>query len=78
MPLTVNHAFFNAFNLHPQLATLVEHRAVLWPLLDGNIDAAADALFDHLRAAQKRTMQRLKVLAVLPEPDLPAYMQRIV
>jgi DNA-binding GntR family transcriptional regulator len=78
MPLTVNHAFFNAFNLHPDPATLVEHRAVLQPLLDGNIDAAADALLEHLRAAQKRTLQRLKVLAVLPEPDLPAYMQRIV
>ncbi|WP_133645729.1 GntR family transcriptional regulator [Paraburkholderia flava] len=78
MPLTVNHAFFNAFNLHPDPATLAEHRAVLQPLLDGNIDAAADALLDHLRAAQKRTLQRLKVLAVLPEPDLPGYMQRIV
>jgi DNA-binding GntR family transcriptional regulator len=78
MPLTVNHAFFNAFNLHPDPATLVEHRAVLRPLLDGNIDAAADALLEHLRAAQKRTLQRLKVLAVLPEPDLPAYMQRVV
>jgi DNA-binding GntR family transcriptional regulator len=78
MPLTVNHAFFNAFNLQPDPATLVEHRAVLRRLLDGNIDAAADALLDHLRAAQKRTLQRLKVLAVLPEPDLPTYMQRIV
>ena len=47
-------------------------------MLEGNIDAAADPLLDHLRAAQKRTLQRLKVLAVLPEPDLPAYMQRIV
>jgi len=47
-------------------------------LLDGNTDAEAGALLDHLRAAQKRTLQRLKVLAVLPEPDLPGYMQRIV
>ena len=78
MPLTVNHAFFNAFNLHPDPATLLEHRAVLRPLLDGDIDAAANALLEHLRAAQKRTLQRLKVLAVLPEPDLPGYMQRIV
>lgn len=78
MPLTVNHAFFNAFNLHPEQATLVEHRAVLLALMDGDIDAAADALLMHLHAAQKRTLQRLKVLAVLPEPDLPAYMQRIV
>jgi hypothetical protein len=47
-------------------------------LLDGNIDAAADALLGHSHAAQKRTLQRLKGLAVLREPDLPAYTQRIV
>jgi len=78
MPLTVNHAFFNAFNLHPELATLIEHRAVLFALRDADIDTAARALLLHLHAAQKRTLQRLKVLAVLPEPDLPLYMQRIV
>jgi DNA-binding GntR family transcriptional regulator len=77
MPLTVNHAFHNAFNLHPDLATLTEHRAVLRHLLDGNVDAATEALGAHLHVAQKRTLKRLKVLAVLPEPDLPKYMQRI-
>jgi hypothetical protein len=46
---------------------------VLRPLLDGDIDAAANALLEHLRAVQKRTLQRLKVLAVLPDPDLPGY-----
>jgi DNA-binding GntR family transcriptional regulator len=78
MPLTVNHAFFDAFNLHPDLATLTEHRAVLRPLLKNDIDAAADALLAHLAAARQRTLRRLKVLAVLPEPDLPPYMQRII
>jgi DNA-binding GntR family transcriptional regulator len=77
MPLTVNHAFHNAFNLHPDVATLTEHRAVLRHLLDGDVDAATDALGAHLYAAQGRTLKRLKVLAVLPEPDLPKYMQRI-
>jgi hypothetical protein len=46
-------------------------------LLDGDANAAADALRIHLHAGQKRTLQRLKVLAVLPEPDLPGFMQRI-
>jgi DNA-binding GntR family transcriptional regulator len=59
--------------IHHDPATLVEHRAVLRPLLDGDIDAAANALLEHLRAVQKRTLQRLKVLAVLPDPDLPGY-----
>ncbi len=77
MPLTVNHAFHNVFNLHPDVATLTEHRAVLLHLLDGDVRAASQALGTHLNAAQERTLQRLKVLAVLPEPDLPKYMQRI-
>jgi DNA-binding GntR family transcriptional regulator len=73
----VNHAFHNAFNLHPDVATLTEHRAILRHLLDNDVDAATAALGGHLRAAQERTLKRLKVLAVLPEPDLPKYMQRI-
>jgi DNA-binding GntR family transcriptional regulator len=77
MPLTVNYAFYNAFDLHPDTATLIEHRTVLRHLLDGDANAAADALRIHLQAGQKRTLQRLKVLAVLPEPDLPGFMQRI-
>ncbi|MGI4982637.1 MAG: GntR family transcriptional regulator [Janthinobacterium lividum] len=77
MPLTVNHAFYDAFSLHPDVATLLEHRTVLRHLLKADGDAAAQALAAHLRAGQKRTLQRLKVLAVLPEPDLPAFMQRI-
>ncbi|MGI4857052.1 MAG: GntR family transcriptional regulator [Janthinobacterium lividum] len=77
MPLTVNHAFYDAFSLHPEAATLREHRTVLQHLLDADGDAAGQALSAHLLAGQKRTLQRLKVLAVLPEPDLPAFMQRI-
>lgn len=77
MPLTANHAFFSAFRLHPDPATLAEHAAVLHALRDRDIDAAADALLVHLRLAQRRTRERLKVLAVLPEPELPVYLQRI-
>ncbi|HVE09985.1 MAG TPA: GntR family transcriptional regulator [Paraburkholderia sp.] len=77
LPLTVNHAFYEAFKLHPERGTLLEHRAVLEQLSRGDVAAAAQALADHLRAGQKRTLQRLKVMAVLPEPQLPVYMQRI-
>jgi DNA-binding GntR family transcriptional regulator len=77
MPLTVNHAFYEAFNLHPEFDTLIEHRRVLEHLIEGKIEAAASALAAHLQSGQKRTLQRLKVLAVLPEPDLPAFMRRI-
>jgi DNA-binding GntR family transcriptional regulator len=76
-PLTVNHAFYKAFSLHPDIGTLTEHRAVLEHLLAGRWEAAASALKTHLESGQKRTLQRLKVLAVLPEPALPGFMHRI-
>lgn len=77
MPLIVNHAFYDAFRLHPDRDTLIEHRAVIDLLLAGEIALAAQALTEHLKAGQKRTLQRLKVMAVLPEPTLPGYMQRL-
>ena len=70
-------AFRGSTVLHPDVATLTEHRAVLRHLLDNDVDAATEALGTHLYAGQERTLKRLKVLAVLPEPDLPKYMQRI-
>ncbi|KVE34810.1 GntR family transcriptional regulator [Burkholderia sp. TSV86] len=76
IPLTVNHVFYNAFNLHPEPSTLNEHCVVLRHLVAGDIDQAVAALHAHLHAAQTRTLQRLKVLAVLPEPELPAFLQR--
>jgi DNA-binding GntR family transcriptional regulator len=78
MPLTVNHAFYEAFHMHPDVGTLVEHREVVTRLIAGDANGAADALAAHLQAGCRRTLQRLKVLAVLPEPELPGYMQRIV
>ncbi|SAL73985.1 GntR family transcriptional regulator [Caballeronia telluris] len=77
MPLTVNHAFFQAFDIQPEVGTLMEHRVVLDHLRGGGFEAAAIALNAHLQAGRKRTLQRLKVLAVLPEPALPAFMKRI-
>jgi hypothetical protein len=46
-------------------------------LLQGSFAAAAAALEDHLQKAARRTLQRLKVLSVFPEPELPAYLIRI-
>ena len=46
-------------------------------LLDGNVERAVDNLRHHLQCARERTLQRLKVLSVLPEPALPAYLIRL-
>jgi DNA-binding GntR family transcriptional regulator len=77
MPLTVNHVFYSSFNLGPEPGTLVEHREVLRSLIAGDVDRAVTALHSHLLAGQKRTLQRLKVLAVLPEHELPSFMVRV-
>ncbi len=77
MPLIVNHAFYDAFRLHPEPGTLAEHRDIILALLHDDLDTACNALATHLQHGETRTRQRLKVLAVLPDPDLPGYMQRI-
>lgn len=77
MPLIVNHAFYDAFQLHPDKGTLVEHRGVIEFLIRREYRKAADALAEHLHNGQIRTRQRLKVLAVLPDPELPGYLQRV-
>ncbi|MGJ3592458.1 GntR family transcriptional regulator [Stutzerimonas stutzeri] len=58
-------------------AMLVEHRRVIEALLAGKTDEAVDALGQHLASARERTLQRLKVLSVLPEPAKPPYLIRL-
>lgn len=77
MPLTVNHAFFHVLKLEPDTQPFIEHREVLKCLILGDFDSAAVALAGHLKAAKKRTLQRLKVFAVLPDLDFPSYMRRL-
>ena len=55
---------------------LEEHSLVYEMLLKGNWELAAACLRDHLERAQVRTLQRLKVLSVLPVPALPSFMER--
>lgn len=56
---------------------LAEHRLILELLLHGAFDAAALNLREHLQRARQRMLQRLKVLSVLPEQPLPAYLHKI-
>ena len=58
-------------------AMLAEHRLILELLLHGAFDAAALNLREHLQRARQRMLQRLKVLSVLPEQPLPAYLHKI-
>lgn len=58
-------------------AIVSEHRLVYERLLEGNWDLAAMALREHLERSRIRTLQKLKVLSVLPVPELPPYLLRL-
>ncbi|BEM24179.1 GntR family transcriptional regulator [Serratia marcescens] len=76
-PLIVTRIFYDMLGIKVEEAMLNEHRLVLQMLLQGANDAAALGLQEHLRRAQMRTLQRLKVISVLPEPALPPYLLRL-
>jgi DNA-binding GntR family transcriptional regulator len=75
--VVLNKVFFSSLNLSMDVAALKEHKLVLELLLQGNIKAAADSLKEHLLNAQKRSLQRLKVVSVLPDPELPRYLVKV-
>lgn len=76
-PLIVTRIFYDMLGVKIEELMLNEHRMILQMLLQGSYDSAALILHQHLDRAQKRTLQRLKVISVLPEPDLPPYLLRL-
>lgn len=76
-PLMVNHIFFSSLRVPADRVSLLEHKAVLQLLLQGSMTAASAALRGHLLQSEKRTLRRLKVLSVLPEPALPSFLERL-
>lgn len=74
-PFIVTRIFYDLLAIPVETAMLEEHCLVYEMLLKGNWDLAAACLRDHLERAQIRTLQRLKVLSVLPVPELPAFME---
>lgn len=77
LPLSINRAFYGHFGVAADEPMLEEHRAVLAALLAGRPEAAASALADHLYAAAGRSLARLKVMAVVREPEMPAFLERL-
>lgn len=76
-PLLVNHVFFASLRVPPDRVSLLEHKTVLQLLSQGSVAAASAALRGHLLQSEKRTLRRLKVLSVLPEPALPPFLERL-
>ncbi|QGY31773.1 GntR family transcriptional regulator [Pantoea cypripedii] len=75
-PFIVTRIFYDLLAIPVETAMLEEHSLVYEMLLKGNWELAAACLRDHLERAQVRTLQRLKVLSVLPVPALPSFMER--
>lgn len=78
LPLLVNRLFARFIGIESDDPTFVEHEVVLERLAEGAFDAAAAAHTAHLKLASRRTMERLRVLSVIQEPELPDYLERIV
>lgn len=77
MPLRVNALFARFVGIESDDPGLTEHRVVLDQIIGGEFDAAAASHMAHLRLEGRRTLDRLKVLSVIPEPPLPDYLERI-
>ncbi len=77
LPLVTNHMFHRYLGVPSHSPELLEHRLVFEHLLNGAAEAAAAALDAHLKHALARSLGRLKVLSVFPEPAVPPYMTRV-
>lgn len=76
-PMIISRIFYRLLGIGADPAMLAEHRLILELLLHGAFDAAALNLREHLQRARQRMLQRLKVLSVLPEQPLPAYLHKL-
>ncbi|MBA1247558.1 GntR family transcriptional regulator [Pseudomonas luteola] len=76
-PMNIGRIFHEAVQTGSNEAMLIEHRLIIESLLHGAVDSAALNLRDHLIRARDRTLQRLKVISVLPDPELPGYLTRL-
>jgi DNA-binding GntR family transcriptional regulator len=77
LPLSIHRTFYSHFGVAAEEPMLDEHHAILTALAEGRGEAAADALATHLQAARERAQARLKVLAVIDEPGLPDFLERM-
>jgi len=72
--LLANYTFLRYLGVPEAVPELAEHRVIFELLLQGNADAAAAALRAHLDRSLDRALSRLKVLSVIPMPDMPPYL----
>jgi DNA-binding GntR family transcriptional regulator len=72
LPLLAMQRLLHRLGVPSEPAVIVEHRLIVELLLQHAVEAAAGALDAHLAAASRRTISRLKIVAVIPEPEIIA------
>jgi DNA-binding GntR family transcriptional regulator len=77
LSLHVHRMFYRHFGPDASEPMLREHRRILVALYSSRVQEALAALEAHLAAAWKRSQARLKVLAVIKEPNLPDFLERM-
>jgi DNA-binding GntR family transcriptional regulator len=77
LPLRINALFAQHVGIYANDPGLVEHRAILNCICSGDFSGAAASHARHLNNEGARTLGRLKVLSIVPDPVLPPYLQRI-
>ncbi len=79
LPLLAMQGLLRRLGVPSEPAVIVEHRLVVELLLQRAAEAAAAALDAHLAASSRRNISRLKIVAVIPEPEIIApYLTRMV
>ena len=76
MPWLIHSTFCRMFPQSPNPSLQGSCLQVVEALCEQRYEQAAQALLDYLAQARKRAQLQLKVLSVLPEPQLPAYLVR--
>lgn len=56
---------------------LSEHAKIIDALLYGSMNCAINALEQHLLSAQKRSIDYLKVFSIIPDNNIPPYLERL-
>lgn len=75
--ILISQVIHDAIHMNDYEFMLEEHQVVLEALLYGSIDQAVQALEKHLFNAKKRSVEYLKVFSIIPEPNIPSYLERI-
>lgn len=76
-PQIVSRLFYSMLHLPIENEIILEHKLIYEMLLKENWELAAIGLREHIKNSQERTLQKLKVLSVLPVPELPRYLIKL-